>query len=79
MSKKKNYSQYIIDYSLICILPIEAAHYDVMAAATPQIVLQQYRHLGAMRNLPEEEEEYSAVVDATLHALIGEGYIIEIF
>ena len=50
-----------------------------MAAATPQIVLRQYRHLGAMRNLPEEEEEYSAVVDATLHALIGEGYIIEIF
>ena len=50
-----------------------------MAAATPQIVLQQYRHLGAIRNLPEEEEEYSAVVDATLHALIGEGYIIEIF
>ncbi len=50
-----------------------------MAAATPQIVLQEHRHLGAIGNLPKEEEEYSAVVDATLHALIGEGYIIEIF
>ena len=65
------------------IVSIEAAHYDALAAVTPQIVLQEYRHVGAIGNLPEEEEiekeqeeEHSAVLVATLYTLIDEGYII---